>query len=416
MKEEPAISTSFDLFSRLRQISPELAALDRKPLITKEYRFPFEELAKALSKQFATNISIQVDQSLWKTKEEVEKEKATLHLDQMDCSIFGVSSPFSFLFPQNLMSNILSALLHDSIAIENQPQELFEAFKAFFLASVVATAKESPGWKNSSIQLIDHNELSQTAGFFTYQCSISIGTFSFPLLIALPPEFLDKLRAIPRKKEYGSEDWLSQLPIIPISIEAARTHAPLNLIKQLRAGDILFVDFPFFFPNSERARVILTYRGIPLFRAKVKNGVLKLLEMSNMQQAFQPLVRLSSALSNQEKTMTADTQDTNPTFTSEEVNNKEEAQIEKQEQEVTASPPAQPISFQDLPLLVVVQLKELSMALEQIQALQAGNLLDLDIHPEQTTVQLVVQGHTIAEGDLVAIGDKLGVRITSVGK
>ena len=56
------------------------------------------------------------------------------------------------------------------------------------------------------------------------------------------------------------------------------------------------------------------------------------------------------------------------------------------------------------------------MTLEQLSSLQAGNLLDLDIHPEQTTVQLVIQGHAIAEGDLVAIGDKLGVRIRSIGE
>lgn len=414
MKEQVASSPTYDLFSKLKQVSPELYALDRKPLIPKEFEFPLEKFASMISQQFQTEVSIHIDEGLWSSFDDLEKERSSTHLQLVGCSIFGIKEPFSFLFPKESMTHVLEVLLHEENHIQNQPQEFCTAFEAFFLASLVSKAKECTGWKNMAIQLIDQETLLPCTGFFTYRCTVTFGTFSFPLIIALPPAFLDGLHTIPKTKEFGEDSWVSSLPIIPISIEAARTHLSLNLVQELRPGDLLFVDFPFFIPGSERARVILTYRGIPLFRAKVKNGVLKLLEMSNNQQMFQPLAPRREGNMAQNKPNIAD-KSTPTKNQDDELLEEQEVSTSNEKHVVQTSPDSQPLPLDELPLVVVVQLKELSMTLEQLKALQVGNLLDLDIHPEQTSVQLIIQGHSIAEGDLIVIGDKLGVRIRTIG-
>jgi flagellar motor switch protein FliN/FliY len=46
--------------------------------------------------------------------------------------------------------------------------------------------------------------------------------------------------------------------------------------------------------------------------------------------------------------------------------------------------------------------------------LQPGNLLELNVHPEQG-VDLVVNSKKIGHGELLKIGDTLGVRVLEIG-
>ena len=54
------------------------------------------------------------------------------------------------------------------------------------------------------------------------------------------------------------------------------------------------------------------------------------------------------------------------------------------------------------------------MSVEKLSSLQQGNLLDLDIRPENG-VMLVVNGKVFGNGELVLIGDNVGVRIKEIG-
>jgi flagellar motor switch protein FliN/FliY len=63
---------------------------------------------------------------------------------------------------------------------------------------------------------------------------------------------------------------------------------------------------------------------------------------------------------------------------------------------------------------VIVELAELVMSVEKLSTLQPGNLLDLDIRPENGA-SLVVNGKVIGRGELISIGDSVGIRITEIG-
>jgi len=53
------------------------------------------------------------------------------------------------------------------------------------------------------------------------------------------------------------------------------------------------------------------------------------------------------------------------------------------------------------------------MSVKKMLELQPGNLLELDIHPENG-VDLVVNGKRIAKGELIKLGEALGVRILDI--
>ena len=70
--------------------------------------------------------------------------------------------------------------------------------------------------------------------------------------------------------------------------------------------------------------------------------------------------------------------------------------------------------IEEIPVPLIVELGRIEITIEKLLQLQAGNLLELDVHPEDG-VDLVMNGNCIGKGELCRIGDALGVRITEIG-
>lgn len=92
-------------------------------------------------------------------------------------------------------------------------------------------------------------------------------------------------------------------------------------------------------------------------------------------------------------------------------------QPEDEQEEVTptTAAPAQKASpIQEIPLSVVVEVGRLQMSLQKLTELQPGNVLELNVRPENG-VDLVVNGRCVARGELLLLGDALGVRVLDIG-
>lgn len=100
---------------------------------------------------------------------------------------------------------------------------------------------------------------------------------------------------------------------------------------------------------------------------------------------------------------------------------------EEPEEEMEEAPPKEPsepihaeleadvaVAVQEIPLHVVVEAGRLKMSLQQLLDLQPGNLLELGVTPE-SGVNLVVEGKVIGRGELIRVGEALGVRILEKG-
>lgn len=75
-----------------------------------------------------------------------------------------------------------------------------------------------------------------------------------------------------------------------------------------------------------------------------------------------------------------------------------------------ATPSSKPLSVEEIPLNVVIEVGRIQLSVKKLLELQPGNMLDINIHPE-SGVDLVVNGKRIAHGELLKIGDSLGIRI-----
>lgn len=89
--------------------------------------------------------------------------------------------------------------------------------------------------------------------------------------------------------------------------------------------------------------------------------------------------------------------------------------------ELISSPSGAPLftSAQALPFLdqlkvkLTARLGETELTVEALTALQAGSTVALDRHIDQP-IELLAEGHLVARGTLVAVGEHFGLRITAV--
>jgi type III secretion system YscQ/HrcQ family protein len=77
-------------------------------------------------------------------------------------------------------------------------------------------------------------------------------------------------------------------------------------------------------------------------------------------------------------------------------------------------PSTKPVPPHEIPLDITVEVGRIRMSIQKLMELQPGNMLELDIRPENG-VDLVVNGQKIAKAELLLLGDNLGVRIIDIG-
>lgn len=76
-----------------------------------------------------------------------------------------------------------------------------------------------------------------------------------------------------------------------------------------------------------------------------------------------------------------------------------------------AQPTETPVSVGELDLPVKIEIDTVSLPVAQLSALRAGYVLELPVPVRDAPVRLVSYGQTVAQGELVAVGDHIGVRI-----
>lgn len=70
------------------------------------------------------------------------------------------------------------------------------------------------------------------------------------------------------------------------------------------------------------------------------------------------------------------------------------------------------MSINELQLPISFELDTARVSLAELAAMRPGYSIELDLPLNEVTVQLVCQGQTVGQGQLIAIGDQVGVRIT----
>lgn len=103
-----------------------------------------------------------------------------------------------------------------------------------------------------------------------------------------------------------------------------------------------------------------------------------------------------------------------PQDQSEEITDQEGSQsLEETSSSLTLSENT-PIQADQVPVAIIAEIGRLEIPIRQLLQLEPGNMLDINIHPERG-VDLTINGKLIGRGELIRVGDVLGVRILKLG-
>jgi len=431
------------LFSRLRTFSRELYSLDRTLFEGSLFSFPWEGLAGQLEKTFKLPIKLLPGELNWHENpyDGVPKPHISIAI-----SLPGLQGQICIIISRSDLELFMATLLNVSLPVlQQQEKSFFEQFCHFFTVTLLSCSHGVPELASLSPKL-DTPQESTGPGALVQNIEVQFQEKEIVVRAILPPDFLESWKQKRPAKQEIRSDLIEQFSI-KVNLEAGRTFVQAKDLKTLQEGDFLLIDHPFYIPESTRARVYLTHKGTPLFRAKIKNGALKILEMPLQHEAFTPIGGLSMATQEpqeniehfEEEGLEQEELESAEEVPKEEEGEKQKApeeeqpaeeapeeQPEEEEEQPTEIPEEEiksaqkthlsrePLRVEDIPLTVVVQFAELNMTLQQLSSLHAGNLLDLNVRPEDGVV-LVVNDRVCAEGELVMIGDKVGVRIKEVG-
>ncbi|QZA58369.1 type III secretion system cytoplasmic ring protein SctQ [Candidatus Rhabdochlamydia porcellionis] len=168
---------------------------------------------------------------------------------------------------------------------------------------------------------------------------------------------------------------------LAISAQIGYTQLTLSQWKKIAAGDFLILDVCSYSPHTAKGTATLFLEQTPLFTVICKPTNCKIIDYAY-----------------QEESMDED-------FEEEDMN--EEKTTQELEEPL--------ISVPDALLTIHVEIARMRMNLKKLTQLKPGNVIELAIRPEQG-VKLTLSGKAVAKGELIQLGDVLGVKILQIGE
>lgn len=187
--------------------------------------------------------------------------------------------------------------------------------------------------------------------------------------------------------------------------------------SEIQKGDFIPIENCQVNPETKKGSLYLTLENKNLFRVRIKEDGIKILEQPIYEE--EPM----SDENDYGDMLDGFEEESSDSFEApEEKANLDEAMADMDESpaEIPDEVPAQKTSvtlekIEQVPLSVAVELTRFKITCEKLMQLKPGNLLELNVQPEKP-VNLVANGKKIAEGELIRVGEVLGVRILNIGK
>lgn len=443
----------------LKEVPTSLLQQDDIPLLGFPPLFPWKQFNEHLKSTFQTqNIEVKPLTLQWRSSEDLFSALGQ-DLIPIHFQIPSLNGDLSAVFAKHdihlLMSLFISQQKEPLDVIDPDFQNGFIHFLAYEMINIFNQCNfdhtlnphvaEKTTDSSETIKELLNNErsLCQDISF-----SLEGSTFVFRLIIS--DEFRQswKEKYAIRTLDIPLRPELSEKIQIPIALEAGRVLLPLSTWKQIAVGDFLILDICSLDPKSDKGRVTLTVNGNRFFRAKLKNGTLKILEHplfhedrisddkqhekatntmakdipgnddSELDDSDFGLSEFDASISDEDENSQMDPE---LSITSKEEIKDDSVHGEDEEDEENTSPKKQELKedstpkfkAEDINLDIVIEVGRLQMSIAKLNELQPGNVLEIDVHPENG-VDLVVNGKRIAKGELLKLGEVLGVRILDI--
>jgi flagellar motor switch protein FliN/FliY len=199
---------------------------------------------------------------------------------------------------------------------------------------------------------------------------------------------------------------------LTLKVQIGKVKLPTHEWDEVRIGDYVILDQCSYHPHTKQGSLIITLETIPLLIAKHKHNELKILDyiLYNQEDSFMI-----------EDTPSHEEDDMEEEFEEEEEDFEEDEEFEEEEETDEEETPSSEneasiesvLSYKEIPLSLCVEIAHIKMSLNQLLTLKPGNTLQLPLSIDQG-VTITLNSKVIARGELLQIGDLLGVKISEI--
>lgn len=427
----------------LRHCPKELVACDSIPLLGDIPDFPWNAFSELLGKSLSLpDLKIAPGKVEWLAK---EKLLDGLGSDPfiLNFKVIPLTGGVHFLFPKEALKSLFTLTVGTEEALYPEQQVEWEKEFYHFLASEALQAFQKVPFDNSLIpQMQEDGEPLEDISLATeIECSVQGKTFTGRLALSneLRQSFVNRYKT--QKMHYPPG--VIEASLVTLQLVGGRIDLTRKEWNSIQPGDFLLLDSCTLSTDEEKGRVQIFLNGKPLFRAKSKQNQLKILEYPLLSEVPHPMAKTPEHDEDEEE-LESEIEETEEEYTDEEyteeeeeeLTEEEEAEEEEEEEEKTTTSaetqkpqpkpaplskstqtqptgtaaPLPKINPEEIPLTVTVETGRIQMTLKQLIDLAPGNVIDLNVSPDQG-VDLTIDGRCVGRGELLKIGETLGVRI-----
>ncbi|MBN1914487.1 MAG: type III secretion system cytoplasmic ring protein SctQ [Parachlamydiales bacterium] len=378
-----------NILAHLRRIDQGLIEADAGALMHPVKPFQWDDFSSRLSAALETkNLEIQCRHIEWKKSEDLQPFFSS-DFFQKALILYPLTS-YIYLFIDKTVGERLSS---DFIAFDKKiplPESMAEGFFHYLLLQTVSTLEKMDLFTHCIPKISEETPPLEQAALL-YAIEILHEKKSYCCQIAIPASFTTQWR-----DHLDQEKITPALPLpshLGVTLQAIGGYVTLEheQIFSLKKGDFIILDRNGYDPKNKKGSLILCLGNTPLYHAKITQNRMKIIDFANYEE---------NKMENNE-----------PTEFHQE--HPEEESLENVA--TTSSAPEKSISLKNLPISLSVEVIRFNVALEKLMKLQPGNFLELPIHPTEN-VHLSVNGKIIGKGELIQLGDTLGVRIIDISQ
>lgn len=417
--------------------------------------FPWEQFSAVFAKVFQLD-AIKFESSNWQlTQTNDLYSQLGSHPVALHCDLSPLEGTFWLLMAKEDREKLMSLLLTHKIDGEVIDEEYQKAFTQFLALELFAICNKLDYQKDLTPHLLETDALPHEVSY-TQDILIhySGSTFLVRLIASEELRISWKERFAERSLSIQLSKDLAEKIKFTLHLEGGSTALYLSDWKKIAVGDLLLLDQSSLEIDNGKGSIMISLFQQPFFLAQLQEGKIKIKDYPLYHEA--PIAMptyednddddldefdLDSTFSDE---FTEETDHSGETTAAESVRTRHtESDIDENEtaslhdsttEETVEGPPpvsaktdestksalpfehsaSKPLNVQNLPVNVVVEIGRIEMTIQKLIELQPGSMLDLNISPEDG-VDLTINGQIVAKGELLKIGDSLGVRILDKG-
>jgi flagellar motor switch protein FliN/FliY len=411
----------------LRTCSEEIVKLDAIPLLGNPPTFPWALFSNALGQALAIqNLQITPQEIAWREKDRLLEGMGT-NPQVVEFQVSPLKGSAVWVLPEEALKEIFTMTVGTEEALF--PEQEIEWEKEFyhFAAFEAVQAFQKSGFDPSLLpQIQEEAVLPEDPACLCLEVEISAGEKKLHGRLIIPPALRESFQSKFASDPLKMPDSVLSAALITVQVVGGSMSLPRSTWNNLKLGDFLILDSCSLSTEEDKGRAQLFVNGKPIFRAKVKDGQIKILEHPLLYEVSTPMAKDEEFDEEEELETDIDDEFTeeHEEETEEETGFTEDEEHSEAEAAVAAPKPAplsksaapkpeekSPLAHpEEIAMNVTIEAGRIQMTIKQLMELQPGNVLDLNIRPERG-VDLTINGRCIGRGELLKVGDMLGVRI-----